>query len=105
MGGGTTVLEEGMGMKGTIPSEVGQLSELRTLLFQSNKGLNGTIPHEIFGIETLDILSFYDTSLSGSLSSHVGHLSKLRCECSSMLGVSARRDVFSRSYFSSRGLV
>ncbi|KAI9075420.1 hypothetical protein K1719_042615 [Acacia pycnantha] len=65
-------------LEGSIPKEIGNLQQLKTLSFYQNK-LSESIPSEIFNISTLIVLSLQDNSLSGSLPSDFGYgLSNLK---------------------------
>eukprot|EP00980_Cylindrotheca_fusiformis_P011357 scaffold2628_cov83-Cylindrotheca_fusiformis.AAC.2 len=48
---------------GPIPSEIGHLQQLDTLEFQNNIGLTGTVPVEV-GQLSIEDADFYNTSLS-----------------------------------------
>ncbi|KAG7353273.1 RHS repeat-associated core domain containing protein [Nitzschia inconspicua] len=64
-------------IQGTIPSELGKLSnhmfDLR--LFASN--LEGTIPEEIYDLTSLWRFDLYDANFTGTISSNVGNLQSL----------------------------
>ncbi len=53
-------------MEGSIPSEVGNLSSLKTL-YMSGSRLRGTLPSEMFGLMSLEELDMSENRLSGSL--------------------------------------
>ncbi|KAI9083716.1 hypothetical protein K1719_034305 [Acacia pycnantha] len=57
---------------GSIPKEIGNLQQLKTLSLYQNK-LSESIPSEIFNISTLTVLSLQDNSLLGSLPSDFGY--------------------------------
>ena len=64
-------------ISGTIPSEIGQLWKLESLNLVGNE-LTGTIPDEIFAITNLEQLDLTNNKLTGSLSSHVDLMVNLR---------------------------
>jgi len=63
-------------LSGTIPSEIGMLSQL-TFLYLDVNNLNGTIPSEIGKLSQLQTLALYSNNLNGSISSEIGNLSQL----------------------------
>lgn len=62
-------------LSGTIPSELGNLLELKWLYFQENQ-LSGTIPSTLGNLD-LRSLYLYDNQLSGTIPSSLGNLSNL----------------------------
>ena len=64
------------GLRGSIPSQLSQLSKLTILLLNLNQ-LNGPIPSELGNLRELTVLSLNDNQLSGSIPSELGQLSKL----------------------------
>ena len=74
---GVTGLElMGNGLEGSIPVEIGLLSQL-TRLNLSNNNLNGEIPSEIGLLSQLKTLQLYDGNLVGPIPSEIGILSQL----------------------------
>jgi len=63
-------------LSGSIPSEIGQLTQLTWLGLMSNH-LSGSIPSEIGQLDHLLALSFYDNNLSGSIPNEFEHLSQI----------------------------
>ncbi|MBO1347337.1 MAG: putative Ig domain-containing protein [Hormoscilla sp. GUM202] len=63
-------------LSGTIPSELGSLSELQTLELNDND-LSGTIPSELGELSNLSRLQLNDNDLSGTIPSKLGDLSNL----------------------------
>ena len=63
-------------LSGTIPSELGQLSNLE-YVFLGNNQLSGTIPSELGQLSNLAGLSLGNNHLTGSIPSELGQLSKL----------------------------
>ncbi|MCP4214169.1 MAG: hypothetical protein GY765_05910, partial [bacterium] len=61
----------------SIPPELGNLSELRTLGIGGNQ-LSGTIPPELFSLPKLNSLNLYGNNLSGAIPSEVGNAVELR---------------------------
>jgi len=52
---------------GTIPTEIGGLTQLKELVFYFNPGLVGTIPPEIGGLQNLQSLNIEGTSIIGGI--------------------------------------
>ncbi|MDE0625940.1 MAG: M12 family metallo-peptidase [Bryobacterales bacterium] len=65
------------GLKGGIPSELGNLVGLRRLDLQGNE-LSGSIPGELGRLPSLDWLDLSDNALGGSIPSELGGLANLR---------------------------
>ena len=67
------------GLQGTIPTELGQLRDLRALSIESNPLLSGSIPSEIGALQYLRSLSIHNnTMLSGSVPPELESLGALR---------------------------
>ena len=64
-------------LSGTIPSELGKLSNLQFLWLHKNS-LRGTIPSELGKLSNLQFLWLHKNSLSGTLPSELGKLSNLQ---------------------------
>ena len=64
------------GMSGSIPSELGRLSELRALYLHGNT-LSGSIPPQLGNLSKLVALGLADNDLSGNIPSELGNLSAL----------------------------
>ena len=64
-------------LSGTIPAELGDLSELQRLWLQSNN-LSGTIPAELGNLDSLEWLQLYENQLTGEIPAELGDLSELR---------------------------
>jgi Leucine-rich repeat (LRR) protein len=63
-------------LTGSIPSKLGNLSNLQTLSLSSNS-LTGSIPSELGNLSNLGYLNLGSNSLTGSIPSELGNLSKL----------------------------
>ena len=63
-------------LTGTIPSELGNLSKLWWLLLEGNN-LTGSIPSELGNLSKLVYLRLEENSLTGAIPSELGNLSKL----------------------------
>jgi len=63
-------------LNGSIPPELGQLTNLE-LLFLYDNYLSGSIPPELGQLTNLELLFLYDNYLSGSIPSELGQLTKL----------------------------
>ena len=62
---------------GTIPEEIGELESLKRLdLYRT--GLTGGIPLSLCSLENLERLHLYSNQLTGSIPSEIGNLSKLQ---------------------------
>ena len=61
---------------GSIPAELGSLSNLKSLRMSGNN-LGGSIPNELGNLTALTNLELHDNNLSGSIPTEVGKLSKL----------------------------
>lgn len=67
----------GMGLHGMIPTEIGQLTELRTLVMAGGH-LDGTIPEAIGNLLNLEKLTFESKNLTGGIPESIGNLKKLK---------------------------
>jgi len=63
-------------LTGSIPSELGNLSNLKELLISGNQ-LTGSIPSELGNLSNLERLDLDNNQLSGSIPSQLGNLSNL----------------------------
>ena len=63
-------------LTGTIPAELGSLSEL-TILRLSNNKLTGTVPPELGDLSSLKWLSLWNNGLTGTIPSELGNLTNL----------------------------
>jgi Leucine-rich repeat (LRR) protein len=63
-------------LTGVIPSEIGSLSQLSSMYLQDNQ-LTGVIPPEIRSLSHLDLLSLSINQLTGTIPSEIGSLSHL----------------------------
>ena len=61
-------------LKGELPSELWELTELKDLLLYDNPGLTGGIPSGIGNLAKLEVLRLDQTGLSGELPPEVGEL-------------------------------
>ncbi|MDE2721627.1 Ig-like domain-containing protein, partial [Candidatus Palauibacter polyketidifaciens] len=64
------------GLTGTIPPELGALTELKAL-FLSTNNLTGPIPPELGALAKLDTLSLWNNQLEGSIPRELGNLGSL----------------------------
>ena len=63
-------------IRGSIPSQLGLLTELNTLSLTENR-LTGSIPSQLGLLTELDTLSLTNTNLAGSIPSQLGQLTEL----------------------------
>ena len=64
-------------LTGGLPSDIGNLSELRVLLLNDN-ALSGAIPSELGNLSRLETLDIGQNRLDGAIPSELGNLSSLR---------------------------
>ena len=64
-------------LTGSIPAELGQLTNLRRLYLMDNK-LTGSIPAELGQLTNLKILALYENELTGSIPAELGQLTNLQ---------------------------
>jgi hypothetical protein len=64
-------------LKGTIPSEIAFFSQLTVLDLSWNPGLTGSIPPEIGQLTNLQHLNLYETSLVGEIPTEIGNMKAL----------------------------
>ena len=64
-------------LTGTIPSEIGNLTQLKQLYLSSNN-LTGTIPSEIGNLTQLKVLCIGWNNLTGTIPSEIGNLTQLK---------------------------
>lgn len=67
----------GMNLNGTLPAEIGNLTELRIIRLGFNDKLTGEIPAELFTLKNLEVVDLSYTGITGGLSAEVGNLTKL----------------------------
>ena len=65
-------------LRGTLPPDLENLGNLRTLILESNEGLTGLIPPELGNLEQLQTLLLTGNSLSGSIPPELGSLEQLQ---------------------------
>lgn len=63
-------------LSGPLPSELGNLKELRELALPNNH-ISGSIPEEIWNLSSMEWLSLANNELSGSISKEIGRLINL----------------------------
>ena len=71
-----TLILEGNQLIGSIPPEIGNLSNLTYLSLRSNQ-LTGSIPSEIGNLTNLNFLYLGSNGLTGSIPSEIGNLTNL----------------------------
>ncbi|MCY4507474.1 MAG: hypothetical protein OXG35_11020, partial [Acidobacteria bacterium] len=65
------------GLTGSLPAELGTLSQLRWVEIGGNSGLTGRIPAELGNLARLESLNLQSNSLTGSIPAALGHLTEL----------------------------
>ena len=65
------------GLDGTLPTDIGLLKDLHTLVLKANLDLRGKIPSEIGMLSELKTLRLEDTNLSGTIPTEIGLLRSL----------------------------
>lgn len=64
-------------MTGTLPSELGNLSNLKRLLLAHSQ-FGGTVPPEIFALKSLEKFHLTNNAFNGTLSSQMGNLKNVK---------------------------
>ena len=72
-----SLMEDTSGLGGAIPSELGNLTNLKELYLESNL-LRQSIPSELGNLENLEILSLQVNWLTGAIPSELGNLTNLK---------------------------
>ena len=67
----------GLGLSGTIPSELGGLTALRGLSLGGNE-LAGQMPPQLGNLSNLEYLTLYENRVTGDIPAELGNLSNLR---------------------------
>ena len=65
------------GLTGSLPAELGTLSQLRWVEITGNSGLTGRIPAELGNLARLESLNLQSNWLTGSIPASLGHLTEL----------------------------
>jgi len=73
----TNVQGTGNNLVGTIPAELGNLSELSRLILSNNK-LRGSIPPTLGNLQNLTELWLFNNQLTGNIPTELGNLSNLK---------------------------
>jgi len=73
----TSVALGNIGLKGSIPSEVGELEFAEFLSFNFGDFSGSTIPDEIYSLTSLKVLSIRDSDIDGMISPLIGNLTQL----------------------------
>lgn len=74
----TGVSFENNNLLGTIPAEIGNLTNLKSLRIVGEPGVTGSIPEEICNLESLETLQIENNeSLSGNIPENIGDLTNL----------------------------
>ena len=65
-------------ISGTMPSELGRLTRLRTLALHSNR-VSASMPSELGRLNQLHYLDLHSNALSGAIPSHIAHINPAYC--------------------------
>ena len=65
-------------LRGSIPSELGSLSLLENLNLARNYGLNGPLPSELGSLSNLEVLRLDENTFTGTIPPELGNLSNLQ---------------------------
>ncbi|SNR28624.1 Por secretion system C-terminal sorting domain-containing protein [Maribacter sedimenticola] len=81
----TNILIQSNGLVGTLPDELGNLSELQSLELHRNfyigyipNILNGSIPSTFQNLKKLEILNLFATGISGTIPNEIGQMTALK---------------------------
>ena len=72
-----TLYADKNGLSGTIPTEMGLLTELTDIDFDKN-ALTGTIPTELGNIQNIVLFELDENALTGSIPTEVGRMTSVR---------------------------
>lgn len=64
-------------LNGTLPTEIGDLSEITNITINFNDQLTGSIPTQIGNLSKLTTLSFWNNNLNGTIPSELGNCTNL----------------------------
>ena len=73
----TSLYLENCNLKGPLPPEIGNLSDLRTLYLRNNQ-LSGSLPAELGQLTKLRDLNLFNNQIVGSIPTEIGNLVKLQ---------------------------
>ena len=68
----------GNGLRGEIPPELGNLTQLRELWFGDGNNLTGELPPELSSLASLEVLDLGYSDVSGSIPAWLGELTRMR---------------------------
>ena len=66
------------GLAGSLPREIGYLSEVTLLEIKTESGLVGELPGELGHLSKLESLVLDSTGVSGEIPPEIGHLTNLK---------------------------
>ncbi|CAK7357242.1 unnamed protein product [Dovyalis caffra] len=73
----TSIVLAGMGLSGTLTSDIGNFPELRSLDLSQNEGLTGVLPPAIVNLKKLENLFLVDCNFNGPIPEGIGSLTQL----------------------------
>ncbi|TVZ16701.1 thrombospondin type 3 repeat-containing protein [Maribacter sp. MAR_2009_72] len=81
----TNILIQSNGLVGSLPDELGNLSELQSLELHRNfyigyipNVINGSIPNTFQNLKKLEILNLFSTGISGAIPNEIGQMTALK---------------------------
>ncbi len=73
----TRIVLDNNNLNGSLPAEIGNLTELKEISITFNNLLTGAIPTEIGNLSNLEMLSFWDDDFTGTIPNEIGNCTNL----------------------------